>query len=94
MVVADTFAFDGRGHYRHRTVVEIQSQTDSVRDSQSSLGTGDYVVSADTVVEFPFSCPMGHFCVPALHGFVQQTGYLLLVYTMSWRHEARYTRVR
>lgn len=93
-LVADTFAFDGRGHYTRRVVEEIKSLTDSHQETRSSLTSGDYVVSADTAVEFPFRCPMGVFCIPQPHGFLQPTGDLLLVYTMNWMHESRYKRAR
>ena len=63
-VVADTFVLDGRGHYTHRLVEEIESLTDSHKETRSSLSSGDYVVSADTSIEFEFRCPMGVFCIP------------------------------
>jgi len=92
-IVADTFAFDGRGHYTHRVVEEIVSLIDSHKETRSSLISGDYVVSADTAIAFPFHCPAGAFCAPPPHGFLQRTGDLLLVYTMSWMHESRYKRI-
>jgi len=94
MLVSDTFAFDGRGHYTHRVVEEIESLTDSQRNTRSSLSSGVYDVSDDSLVVFPYSCPMGAYCESPPRGFLQPTGDLLLVYTMSWRHESRYQRLR